>query len=335
MTGDGKGSAQVTGDGKGSAQVSQAERSTLFDVSRERGDELVDAGSGARFEVVPLRGAGEAVQAGGRHSGTPTRDIFLHMDTVDHRTRILDQFSKQAVPFAEVPAHADLDAMALLVRLSGANVDDEVLDAGCGPGLVACALAPLVRSVTGTDVTPAMLTRAADLARGRGIANVTFLPGDMERLPFEAARFSLVVTRYTFHHLLSPRKALAEMVRVCRHGGRVAIVDAALPSAKAGAYDALELVRDPSHVHALSPEELLGLAQEAGLRDVQTALYRLSIGLEHTLAASFPDPGGAERVRTVVESDIGVDALGIQAWRDASGAVWYRVPCAVVVGRKE
>jgi len=256
------------------------------------------------------------------------------MGVSDHQTRILEQFSKQAVPFAEVPAHADADAMALLVRLSGANAEDDVLDAGCGPGLVACALAPLVRSVTGSDVTPAMLARAAELASSRGITNTMFLPGDMERLPFETGSFSLVVTRYTFHHLLSPRRALAELVRVCRSGGRVAIVDAAPPSEKAGAYDAMELVRDPSHVHALAPEELLALAQEAGLRDLETALYRLEIGLDQTLAASFPDPGGAERVRTMVESDIGIDSLGIQAWREQGGTVWYRVPCAIVVGRK-
>lgn len=256
------------------------------------------------------------------------------MDTNEHRTRILDQFSKQAVPFAEVSAHADADAMALLVRLSGAGPEDDVLDAGCGPGLVVCALAPLVRSIIGTDLTPAMLANATDLARSRAIANATFQPGDMERLPFPDGHFSLVVTRYTFHHLLDPARALAELVRVCRSRGRVAIVDAALPPEKAAAYDALELVRDPSHVHALGPDRLLAMAKEAGLVDLQTALYRLPIGLAQTLAASFPEPGGAERVRTMVETDIGVDRLGIHAWREPDGAVHYRVPCAVIVGRK-
>jgi SAM-dependent methyltransferase len=256
------------------------------------------------------------------------------MDTNEHRARILDQFSRQAVPFAEVPAHADADAMALLVRLSRAGPDDEVLDAGCGPGLVACALAPLVRTVIGTDLTPAMLARAADLARSRAIANATFQPGDLEALPFPDGRFSLVVTRYTFHHLLAPARALAELVRVCRPGGRVTVVDAALPPEKAAAYDALELLRDPSHVHALGPDELLALAAGAGLVDLEAALYRLPIGLEQTLAASFPAPGDAERVRALVEGDIGEDRLGIQAWREPTGAVRYRVPCAVVVGRK-
>ena len=256
------------------------------------------------------------------------------MDPSQHRARILDQFSKQAVPFAEVPAHADADAMALLARLAGVGAEDEVLDAGCGPGLVACALAPLVHAITGTDLTPAMLERAAALANARGLGNATFRLGDMERLPFPDGSFSLVVTRYTFHHLLSPARALAEMVRVCRPGGRVAVVDAALSPDKVAAYDALEMVRDPSHVHAFSPEELLALAQLADLREIQTVLYRLPIGLDQTLAASFPEPGGVARVRALVESDIGVDRLGIQAWREPDGTVRYRVPCAIVVGRK-
>jgi SAM-dependent methyltransferase len=256
------------------------------------------------------------------------------MDTADHRRRILDQFSRQAVPFAEVPAHSDADAMRLLLERSGAGPDDEVLDAGCGPGLVACALAPHVRTVTGTDLTPAILARAAALSAQRGLANATFLEGDMERLPFPDGRFSLVVTRYTFHHLLRPAVAMAELVRVCRPGGRVAVVDAALPPDKAAAYDALELVRDPSHVHALSAEALAGLAAAAGLQEVAVAGYRLTIGLEQTLAASFPEPGGAERVRAMVEGDVGVDRLGIQARRDPDGAVRYGVPCAVVTGRR-
>jgi SAM-dependent methyltransferase len=256
------------------------------------------------------------------------------MSDTDHRSLILDQFTRQAAPFAEVPAHDDAQAMDLLRRLAAVGPADDVLDSGCGPGLVACALAPHVRSVTGADLTPAMLERARSLAKTRELANVTFVPGDMERLPFPDAHFSAVVTRYTFHHLLAPERALAEMMRVCRPGGRVTIVDAAVPPTKSAAYDALEKVRDPSHVHALAAEELLALTERAGLADLVTAAYRLSMRLEQTLAASFPERGGAQRVRDMVEADVGVDRIGIEARREADGTIHYTVPCAIVSGRK-
>ena len=78
----------------------------------------------------------------------------------------------------------------------------------------------------------------------------------------------------------------------------------------------------------------MDLAVQAGLQDIVTASYRLPIGLEHTLAASFPEPGGAERVRAMVEADIGIDRLGLGATREPDGSVCYRAPCAVVTGRR-
>jgi len=255
------------------------------------------------------------------------------MDRDDHRRLILDQFTRQATPFAEALVHRDPEVLRLMVGLSGAGPADDVLDVGCGPGLVACAFAPVARTVTGTDVTPAMLAKGSALARDRGLANVTFLPAEMERLPFPGQRFSVVVTRYTFHHLLRPERGLDEMVRVCRPGGRVVIADAAVPAGKASAFDEMERVRDPSHVHALSTEELLALAAEAGLTQLATASYRLEVALEGALAASFPDPGGAERLRAMIEADIGLDRLGVAA-RRRDGKVRYAYPCAMVSGQR-
>jgi SAM-dependent methyltransferase len=255
------------------------------------------------------------------------------MDPADHNRRIVDQFSRQAVPFGQVTAHSDADALDLMIRMSEAVLTDEVLDAGCGPGLVARAFAPKVRSIVGTDLTPAMLEQAQKRAAEAGLANATFAPGDMERQPFADGSFSLVLTRYTFHHLLRPDRALAEMVRVCRPGGRVMVVDAAVPAEKAAAYDQVELIRDPSHVHVLTPEGLVGLVEASGLRDVQVASYRLDIGLDTALAASFPDPGGAEKLRALFEADLGADRIGVQA-RRVDGKIRYAVPCTVVVGRK-
>jgi SAM-dependent methyltransferase len=121
----------------------------------------------------------------------------------------------------------------------------------------------------------------------------TFRRPDLEPDGYIDRRFSVVVTRHTFHHLLAPARALAEMLRVCRPDGWVAVVDAAVPVEKAAAHDALERIRDPSQVHALSPGELLAMAERAGLADLQTASYRLPFRLEQTLTASFPEAGGS------------------------------------------
>jgi len=251
----------------------------------------------------------------------------------EHERRIVEQFTRQAIPFSEVPAHSNAAALQLMLRQSRAGPDDAVLDAGCGPGIVACAFAPYVRHVTGTDVTPAMVERARATAQRAGIGNVDFREGDMGRQPFPDGCFSLVLTRYTFHHLLDPAAALDEMVRVCAPGGGLMVVDAAVEPPFAAAYDEAERIRDPSHVHVLPPSEFPRLLARAGLREVETSLYKLEIPLEQQLAASFPDPGGEERLRRIFEEDVAANRLGVGAHR-RDGGIHYFVPCVVASARK-
>src|SRR5262245_17244070 len=94
-----------------------------------------------------------------------------------HRERIVDQFTRQAVPFSTAPAIRDEAALRLLVEASGAGSEDTVLDVACGPGLVVRAFARVARHATGIDVTPAMLARAHELAAEGGCANVGFVRG--------------------------------------------------------------------------------------------------------------------------------------------------------------
>src|SRR5262245_597484 len=164
-----------------------------------------------------------------------------------HRERIIDQFSRQAVPFSTAPGIRDEEALRLLVATSDARADDTVLDVACGPGLVVCAFAAVVREATGIDLTPAMLERARTLAAERGLANVRWQAGDVLPLPFADASFSLVVSRFAFHHFPDPAGVLAEMRRVCAPGGRVVVADVAVSTdpAKAAAFNQMELLRDP------------------------------------------------------------------------------------------
>lgn len=174
------------------------------------------------------------------------------MDAETQNRLILDQFTRQAGPFARLPAHSTEESIRLVREAAGIGADDTILDVACGPGLLACAFARSARHVTGIDLTPAMIEQARSLQRAEGLANLSWHLGDVAALPFPAGSFSVAFTRYSFHHLLDPRRVLAEMVRVTEPGGRVVVVDVYTSGPdQAAAYDHVERLRDPSHVRAL------------------------------------------------------------------------------------
>jgi SAM-dependent methyltransferase len=124
-----------------------------------------------------------------------------------HRDQILDQFSRQAIPFSTAPPIRDERALQLIVDAARTGADDTVLDVACGPGLVACAFARTARQVTGIDLTPAMIARAEALAGERAITNVRFQVGDVLPLPFDDAAFSIVVSRLLHHSRIRQRSS--------------------------------------------------------------------------------------------------------------------------------
>jgi SAM-dependent methyltransferase len=252
----------------------------------------------------------------------------------DQRRLIVDQFTRQAIPFARMPAHSTEESIRLVRDAAGIGPGDTVLDVACGPGLLSCDFAGHARRVTGIDLTPAMIEQARALQQARGLVNLSWHVGDVTSLPFEDASFSVAFTRYSFHHLLDPRAVLAEMVRVTDAGGRVVVVDVyTTDPEQAKAYDRVERLRDPSHVRALGLDELTGLFRDAGISDVTTVLYKLDVDLEELMAASSPEPGAADRVRRIFADDLGEDRLGVGA-RVEDGRLRFAFPTAIVVGRK-
>jgi ubiquinone/menaquinone biosynthesis C-methylase UbiE len=247
-----------------------------------------------------------------------------------HREAILDQFTRQAVPFATAPGIQDETALRLVVEFSGAGPDDTVLDVACGPGIVVCAFAKVVKHATGLDLTPAMLDRARTLQKEKGLGNVTWQLGEAIPLPYPDASFSVVTSRFAFHHFLDPLAAIKEMARVCRPGGKVVVIDSAPAPDKADAFNAMELVRDPSHARAMPLEELKDLFRRAGLPEPRTTGYRLEGELEGLIERSFPNPGDDETLRRIFRASVDGDTLGIGARRDGD-TIRYGYPVAVLV----
>jgi ubiquinone/menaquinone biosynthesis C-methylase UbiE len=250
-----------------------------------------------------------------------------------HNSRILDQFTRQAAPFAAAAAIRNQEVLDRIVQWAGAGPDDTVLDVACGPGLLVCAFAKVAKHATGIDMTPAMLEQARKTQQEQGLKNVSWLPGNVYSLPFPVAQFSIVSSRFVFHHLQDPLAALNEMKRVCKPGGRIVVADMAPQPAKANALNAAELLRDPSHVRALPEDELCGLFDQAGLGTPQINHYRMEGELEDLLSRSFPNEGDADRVRRMYADSIASDSLDLNTRRE-DGRIYYSLPVAVLVAQK-
>jgi len=251
------------------------------------------------------------------------------MDDGKHNRTIVEQFSKQAIHFAKLSGHEGADK--ILLEMAHPTSESQLLDVACGPGLLACSFAPHVGTVTGIDITPAMIDRAKAMQAQRGLLNLQWHVGDVSTLPFSTGHFDIAITRYSFHHFVQPQSILAEMVRVVRRGGRIVIADLVLPSSKSQLYDLIERRRDPSHVHVLSQEDLEEMVGNVGLVDIKVSGYRFELDLDVLIAGSFPNPDDRADIRRDFEADIGYDMLGV-GLTNQNGQVTLSYPIAIVAG---
>jgi SAM-dependent methyltransferase len=252
-----------------------------------------------------------------------------------HQDLILDQFTRQAAVFSTAPAITDEDALRMIVEAARPAPGDRMLDVACGPGLVVCAFSQRVREATGIDMTPAMLERARRLAAEKGLANVAWQHGDVHSLPYDDASFTIVTTRFSFHHFLDPAAVLQEMVRVCAPRGRIVVVDdyASEDPAKAAAFNRLEKLRDPSHSRCLTLSELKGLFGAVGLPGPDATFYELRGDVEGLLARSFPNPGDDLKIIEIFKASAADDRLGVPVRIDVD-RIHYAYPVAILTATR-
>jgi len=196
------------------------------------------------------------------------------------------QFGAVAAAYAVSPSHASGSSLARMRELAPPQATERVLDVATGAGHAAFAFAPYVAEVVASDITPEMLEQVRLLAAERGLTNVrTRGDAPAEALPFGEEEFDRVICRIAPHHFPDVRRFLAEVYRVLRPGGVFVLCDTIGPDddPETDAWlDAVERLRDPSHVRDWSPEEWRRMATDAGF--VVEALDARSCRTEQSFA---------------------------------------------------
>ena len=156
-----------------------------------------------------------------------------------------------------------------------------LLDVGCGPGNITCDLADRVAPgpVVGLDVSAEVVTAATTDAEARGTANVSFRTGDLYALEFDDDAFDVVHAHQVLQHLTDPVAALAELRRVVRPDGVVAVRDsdyAAMTWAPAEPrldrwLELYHQVTARNGAEADAGRRLLGWAQQAGFASIEVS----------------------------------------------------------------
>ena len=186
------------------------------------------------------------------------------MNTLEKNQRA---FTDQSKGFSgDGETYADAEGLAWMLKDLPVFEDAEALDIATGTGEFARALAPRVARVIGLDATDAMMQQGQKFIEQAGIENISFQQGVVQELPFEDNRFDIVSSRYAFHHFADPKPVISEMVRVCKPGGHVIIVDIVVPdSTTAAEYQYYEWLCDPSHTRCLESDEFQAYFRLFGL----------------------------------------------------------------------
>lgn len=203
---------------------------------------------------------------------------------------VAQQFGNTASAYLTSAVHAqgaDLTALRdIAAGLTGSAKRPVVLDLGCGAGHASFAVAPVAESVTAFDLSPEMLAVVAGAAHERGLAQIVTQQGNVASLPFADASFCMVMTRFSAHHWLDVPAALREVNRVLKPGGVFVVIDITAPESPLHdtTLQAVELLRDGSHVRDYRTSEWLRMLDDAGFAGERVSDWKLHMQFDEWTA---------------------------------------------------
>lgn len=212
--------------------------------------------------------------------------------------------------------------------------DEILLEATAGTGWVSRALASQAAAIVATDITPEMLDAGRRAAYAAGLRNLVFQTADVYDLPFLDESFDGVMTRLGLHHLERPSDALRQMTRVCRDGGWLMVIDVIGPEGELGnTFNRLERLRDPSHLRALSADEIHSLVTSTGVEVADVYDRENVLDLDLWLAQTQPPIDHEEVIRAAIARELdGGAPTGLRPYRQG-GSVKFVHLWRMLIGR--
>lgn len=148
----------------------------------------------------------------------------------------------------------------------------DVVDFGCGAGVLAASIARWARKVWAIDQSAAAIDEARERAEREGLRNITFLREDLHRLSLPDARKDLVVISQSLHYVESPPDVLAEAARILKPGGRIVLLELMTHSEK-------WVLERLAHRHlGFEPDLLKKQMSSAGFRELTFEAHARDVG---------------------------------------------------------
>ena len=264
------------------------------------------------------------------------QDAFREFERVGW-DRAIDGYVDVLGPVTRQTVETTLDAAAV-------KAGTRLLDVRTGPGYLADGAARRGAEAVGLDFADNVI----DLAR-RQVPGAEFHQGDAQVLPFADASFDAAVCGYGIIHVPDPEKALTEMMRVVRPGGRIAVsvwegptpdTGFGLIYAAVGAKGAMDvsLPHGPSFFQFGTEATLRAALLTVGLSDVDAATCPLTWHVESVMQILATIDTGTVRARALMAAQNEHQIAGIIGYLEealesrANGDGGYDIPCPAIVG---
>ncbi|MHB1653696.1 MAG: class I SAM-dependent methyltransferase [Desulfitobacteriaceae bacterium] len=193
-----------------------------------------------------------------------------------NQNEVRKNFGQRASEYRLSTTHGNPVDLERMINLIKPTSDDIALDVATGGGHTAIALAKYVNQVVAIDITPEILAEAKMASKQESISNIVFRTEDVHNFNISDSQFDIVASRFAVHHFSDVKRALQEMCRVLKPGGKFYILDCSVFDGEEPEKEInrIELLRDSSHQCSYSPRLWHQLLKELPFTINHTSLLK-------------------------------------------------------------